>query len=150
MQSVLLICLTLWILKISKVEEKLLNCCVVLKEGRACSLLTLLQIIIIMKVSLKGSTGWKLITLALDRDPWKLYLMFLYWEINIKLCQFTRKCIYIQFCIETVGLNRSYTPPIWHSFISISRYRNIRYNFHGSGSRAKVISFQLIPPFSFP
>ena len=92
--------------------------------------------------------GWKLITLALDPDPWKLYLMFLSREIDIKLCQILRKCIYIQFCIETVGLNRSYTPPIWHSFISISRDRNIRYNFQGSRSRAKVISFQPVLPFS--
>ena len=38
---------------------------------------------------------------------------------------------------------------IWHSFISISRDRNIRDDFHGSRSRAKVISFQPIPPFHF-
>ena len=39
---------------------------------------------------------------------------------------------------------------IWHNFISISRDRNIRYNFHGSRSRAIVISFQPTPfHFSF-
>jgi len=26
---------------------------------------------------MKGGIGWKLITLALDRDPWKFYMMFL-------------------------------------------------------------------------
>ena len=38
----------------------------------------------------------------------------------------------------------------WYSFISISRDRNIRYNFHGSQSRAKEISFQPILPSIFP
>ena len=35
--------------------------------------------------------GWKLITLTLDRDPWKLFLMFLSPEIDIKLCQIYMK-----------------------------------------------------------
>ena len=43
------------------------------------------------RLLLKGTVkekwkGWKLITLALDRDPWKLYLMRLSREIDIKLC----------------------------------------------------------------
>ena len=36
---------------------------------------------------------------------------------------------------------------IW-IFVSISQDRNIRYNFQGSRSRAKVISFQPVLPFS--
>ena len=49
-------------------------------------------------------------TLALDRDPWKLYLMFLSREIDIKLCQiYTKIHIYIQFCIEIEDSNRSYS-----------------------------------------
>ena len=36
---------------------------------------------------MKGGIGWKLITLALDRDPWKLYLMFLSREIDLQLGQ---------------------------------------------------------------
>ena len=47
------------------------------------------------------------ITLALDRDPLKLYLMFLSREIDIQLCQIYRKLIYIQFCIKVEGLSRS-------------------------------------------
>ena len=39
---------------------------------------------------------------------------------------------------------------IWHSFLSICRDRNPRYNFYGSQSRAKVIRLQPIPPFVFP
>ena len=35
-------------------------------------------------------------------------------------------------------------------FLSISRDRNIRYNFHCLQSRAKASSFQPIPPFIFP
>ena len=36
---------------------------------------------------MKGGIDWKLITLALDRDPWKLYLMFLSQEIDLQLRQ---------------------------------------------------------------
>ena len=36
---------------------------------------------------MKGGIDWKLFTSALDRDPWKLDLMFLSREIDIKLCQ---------------------------------------------------------------
>ena len=43
------------------------------------------------KGKMKGARSWKLITLGLDRDPWKLYLMFLSWEIDIKLCQIYTK-----------------------------------------------------------
>jgi len=35
---------------------------------------------------MKGGIGWKLISLALDRDPWELYLKFLSREIFINLC----------------------------------------------------------------
>ena len=38
----------------------------------------------------------------------------------------------------------------WWEFISICRDRNIGYNFHGSRSKAKAISFQSISPFIFP
>ena len=65
---------------------------------------------------MKGGIDWKLITLALDRDPWKLYLMFLSQEIDLQLCQIYTKLIYIQFCIKVVGLNRSNSAnmqPIW-------------------------------------
>ena len=37
--------------------------------------------------------GWKLITLALDPDPWKFYLMFLSREIDKKLCQIYTKIL---------------------------------------------------------
>ena len=46
---------------------------------------------------MKGGIGWKLIALALDRDPWKLYLMFLSREINIQLYQ-----IYTKINIYTI------------------------------------------------
>ncbi len=59
---------------------------------------------------MKVGIGWKLITLALDRDQRKLYMMFLFREIDLKLCQiYTKIRIYIQFCLEIVGLNRSYS-----------------------------------------
>jgi len=45
---------------------------------------------------MKVGIGWKLITLALDRDPRKLYMMFLFREIDLKLCQiYTKIRIYI-------------------------------------------------------
>ena len=50
---------------------------------------------------MNGGIGWKLITLALDRDPWKLYLMFQSREIDIKLCQ-----LYTKINIYTI-LNKS-------------------------------------------
>ena len=66
---------------------------------------------------MKGGIGWKLITLAHDHDPWKLYLMFLSQETDLQLCQiYTKINIYIQFCIKVVGLNRSNSgnmQPIW-------------------------------------
>ena len=40
---------------------------------------------------IKGVIDGKLITLALDRDPCKLYLMFLSQEIDVKLCQIYTK-----------------------------------------------------------
>ena len=40
---------------------------------------------------MKGGIGWKILILALDRDPWKLYLMFLSREIDIKLGQIHTK-----------------------------------------------------------
>ena len=63
---------------------------------------------------MKGGIGWKLITFALDRDPWKFYLMFLSREIDLQLCQIYTK-INI-FCIKVVGLKRSNSAnmqPIW-------------------------------------
>ena len=65
----------------------------------------------------EGGIGWKLITLALVRDPWKSYLMFLSRETDLQLCQiYTKINIYIQFCIKVVGLKRSNSEnmqPIW-------------------------------------
>ena len=50
------------------------------------------------KGKMKGGTDWKLITLALDRDPWKLYLMFPSREIDKKNCvKIIRKFIYVKF-----------------------------------------------------
>ena len=49
------------------------------------------------KGKIKGGICWKLITLALYRDPWKLYLMFLFREIDIQLCQ-----IYTKINIYTI------------------------------------------------
>ena len=55
---------------------------------------------------------------------------------------------------KDIGIRKSEfvtkTQFLWHSFISIYRDRNIRYNLHGSQTRAKVNSFQPIPPFIFP
>jgi len=51
---------------------------------------------------------------------------------------FIQNCIYINFRIDLIQLYINF------------RDRNIRYDFHGSRSRAKVISFQPIPPFIFP
>ena len=44
-----------------------------------------------VKEKMKGGIGWKLITLALDRDPWKLYLVLISREIDIQLCQIYTK-----------------------------------------------------------
>ena len=46
---------------------------------------------------MKGGVGWKLITLALNRDPWKFYLMFLCRETDLQLCQ-----IYPKINIDTM------------------------------------------------
>ena len=46
---------------------------------------------------MKGGIGWKLTTLALDHDLWKLYMMFLSREVNIKMCQ-----IYTKIHIYTI------------------------------------------------
>jgi len=46
---------------------------------------------------MKGGIGWKLIILALDRDPWKLYLMFLSRETDLQLCK-----IYTKINIYTI------------------------------------------------
>ena len=46
---------------------------------------------------MKGDIGWKLITLAHDHDPWKLYLMFLSQETDLQLCQ-----IYTKINIYTI------------------------------------------------
>jgi len=46
---------------------------------------------------MKGGRGWNLITLALNCDPWKLYLMFLSREIDLQLCQ-----IYTKINIYTI------------------------------------------------
>ena len=43
-----------------------------------------------VKEKMKGGIGRKLITFALDRDPWKLYLVFLSRGIDIKL----KLCLY--------------------------------------------------------
>ena len=48
-----------------------------------------------------------LITLALDRDSWKFSDGLVSWLIN-NCVKVIRKLIYIQFCIEMVGLNRSF------------------------------------------
>ena len=55
------------------------------------------HILVFLSNKLKGTVKekWKLITSALDRDPWKLYLMFLSREIDIQLCQiYTKTNIY--------------------------------------------------------
>jgi len=50
--------------------------------------------------------NWKLITLALDRDPWTLYRCSYLEKLIYNCVKFIRKLIYIQFCIKVVGLNR--------------------------------------------
>ena len=60
--------------------------------------------------------GWKLITLALDCYPWKLYLMFLSREIDLQLCQIYTEINIYTICIKVEGLNRSNSAnmqPIW-------------------------------------
>ena len=46
---------------------------------------------------MKGGIEWKLITLALDREPWKFYLMFLSREVDLQLCK-----IYTKINIYTI------------------------------------------------
>ena len=58
---------------------------------------------------MKGGIGWKQITLALDCDPWKLYLMFLSRETDLQLCQiYTKINIYtILYCLTRNSTNGS-------------------------------------------
>ena len=65
---------------------------------------------------MKGGIGWRLITSALDRYPWKFYLTFLSQEIDIKLCQ-----IYMKTHIYTF-LNRN----SWFKQIICSKYATNR------------------------
>ena len=65
---------------------------------------------------MKGGIGWKLITLALDPDPWKLYLMCLPREIDLQLCQIYTKINIYTILYKAMGLNRSNSAnkqPIW-------------------------------------
>ena len=50
-----------------------------------------------VKKQWKEGIGWKLITLALDRDPWKFYLMFLSREIDINCVKIIQKFIFVKF-----------------------------------------------------
>ena len=66
---------------------------------------------------MKGGIGWNLRISGIGWDIWAFYLMFLFWEIDMKLCKdFTKtyKCK-ILYKIRIV-LNRSYstnTQPFW-------------------------------------
>ena len=53
-----------------------------------------------------GLLGWNLKISGVYWDPWKLYLMFLSREIDIKTVS---KSICVRFCIKFVVLNRSYS-----------------------------------------
>ena len=55
---------------------------------------------------MEGGIGWKLINLALDRDPWKLYLMFLSWEIDLQLCQINTKINIYTILYESSGFKK--------------------------------------------
>ena len=60
---------------------------------------------------MKGGIGWKLITLALDRGPWKLCLMFLSREIDIQLCQIYKKNM-INIC-QIFNLQQKWVDSFW-------------------------------------
>ena len=49
---------------------------------------------------------WKLIPLALDRDPWKLYLMILSGEIDLQLCQIYTKINIYTILYKSSGFNK--------------------------------------------
>ena len=53
---------------------------------------------------MKGGIGWKLITKALDRDPWKLDLMFLSREID-KLCKIYTKINIYTILYKSTGVD---------------------------------------------
>ena len=94
---------------------------------------------------LKINKNYKIIigeNLSSIRFLWNIFVFRLVAYMLNMIClnlQFLYKIVYIWIFIW-----------IWHSFISISWDRNIRYNFPESRSRAKVINFQPIPPFIFP
>ena len=56
---------------------------------------------------MKGGIDWKRFTLALDREPWKLYLMFLSWETHLQICQIYTKINIYTILYKAMGLNRS-------------------------------------------
>ena len=75
---------------------------------------------------MKGGKGWKLITLALDRDPWKLYLMFLSQEIDLQLCE-----IYTKININTI-LYKS------------SRFKKIKFSKYATNLKTMISQRKLI------
>ena len=66
----------------------------------------------------KGSRGWNLSILGVDKDLWEFYLMFLSLEIDIKrMIKIIPKCIYVKFRIDTMIRCSLY---IMHYFIRTS------------------------------
>ena len=92
----------------------------------------------ICKWKIKGGIGWNLRNSRIDWDIQEFCLMFLVWEIDIKLCKNYTKTIDVRFCIWFVVLNRSYstnTQPIkkqryprggWETQICSNYYLNLK------------------------
>ena len=75
---------------------------------------------------MKGGIGWKLITLALERDPWNVYLKFLSREIDIKLCQF-----YAKIHIYTISYRNS-------------RFKQLIFSIYATNLKTKISHRKLI------
>ena len=78
---------------------------------------------------MKGGIGWKLITLALEGDPWNVYLKFLSREIDIKLCQF-----YTKIHIYTISCRNS-------------RFKQLIFSIYATNLKSKISLWKLIFTF---
>ena len=75
---------------------------------------------------MKGGIGWKLITLAFERDPWNVYLKFLSREIDIQLCQF-----YTKIHIYTISYRNS-------------KFKQLIFSIYATNLKTKISQRKLI------
>ena len=80
---------------------------------------------------MKGGIGWKLIAFALDRDPWLSYLIFLFREIYIKLCQ-----IYTKIHINSILYRHR-------------RFKQIIFSEHATNLKTKISKRNLVVTWGF-